>query len=129
MECWRYRKMICDFVAIWCFIVAWQLGIISLALGRFVSNFSLLDFVHYVVCHLSTFGYLICHVPGLPDCIHTITPSDWRWITGFVLMLLFSFLSLFPRSKAARIAAMVLFFLLHVAGSLCSFGHIVCDIS
>ena len=129
MECWRCRKAICDFVAIWCFIVAWQLWIISLALGPFASDFAPLDFVYYVVCLLSTFGYLLCHVPGLPDCIHTIAPSDWRWITGIVLMLLLSFLSTFPRSKMVRIAAIVLFSLLHVVGSLCSFGHIVCDIT
>ncbi len=129
MDLGKYRAHIIRFAALWIFIVVWQTCVVFYAAGSFVSNVNPSGFLLYILCHLSSVGYLLCHVPGFGGGINTMPPWDWRWMAGFIIMLLLSSLAVFSRKRSLRILSGVLFVVAHLIGSLCSFLHICCDIT
>ena len=119
----RYRKQIIQFAIIWCSVAVWQILLMFLVFGYDVFDFFLLG----LACYGSSVGYLIHHITE--PCWHTMCPSEWQWITGIAIMLLLSVLASFSQNRTVRIVALVLLVILHLAGSFCSFGSMICAIT
>lgn len=125
----KYRAQIIRFAALWIFVVIWQVCVVLFAVGSFMNDFTTHEFVLYILSHVSSFGYLFCHIPWCDAYFHTIHPLDMRWMAGFAIMLQISFLAIFSKHRAMRITAGLLFALLHIMGSFCSFINMGCDVT
>ena len=117
----RYRKELLLLLIIWWCVAGGLVFLMALAFRSF-ENLPL-----GFACYISSFGYLLLQISG--PCFHTLYPSEWQWITGLAIMLLLSILASFPQNRTVRIVAMVLFIILHLAGSFCSFGSMICAIT
>ena len=116
----RYGKSIIQFIAIWCFVVAWQMCVVSLPIGGFKVTEHLLGYVSEIFC----FGHILCLLTGDLGYGGGMPFSDWRWITGAVLMLAGSILATFPRNRILRISTSLLFAGLLILGSLGTLANI-----
>lgn len=117
----RYRNELLLFLIIWWCVAGGQVFLMALAFR------SLKILPVGFACYISSFGYLLLQITG--PCGHTLYPSEWQWITGIAIMLLLSILASFPQNRTVRIAAIVMFAILHLAGSFCSLGSMICAIT
>ena len=116
----RYRKSTVQFVALWCFVVVWQICVVSLPIGGFKIAEYLLGYVSEIFC----FGHILCLLTGDLGYGGGMPFSDWRWIMGAILMLTVSILATFPKNRILRICASLLFAGLLVFGSLGTLANI-----
>jgi len=116
----RYRKSIVQFIAIWCFVAVWQICVVSLPIGGFKIAECPLGYVSEIFC----FGHVICLLTGDLGYGGGMPFSDWRWITGAVLMLLASILATFPQNRILRISVSLSFAVFFLFGSLGTLANI-----
>ena len=110
----RYRQQIIQFAIIWCCVAVWQMLVVFSLLGVFLFTDYLLGYMFEIFC----FGHILCLLTGDLGYGGGMPFSDWRWITGAVLMLMVSILATFPKNRILRISASLLFVGLLIFGSL-----------
>jgi hypothetical protein len=89
-------------------------------LGVFLFTDYLLGYMFEIFC----FGHILCLLTGDLGYGGEMPFSDWRWITGAVLMLTVSILATFPKNRILRISASLLFVGLLIFGSLGTLANI-----
>lgn len=112
----EFKRQIFCFLFIWGCVAVWQLFLMFLMFGSFFPGLFPTGMISYVF----SAGYLFCHVRGSPIW-GPMGLSDWRWVAGMVAMLCLSGLAVFPQNNKCRFAAKLLFVVLHLAGSFCTF--------
>ena len=112
----KYKKRILLLVGLWGGIILWQLMLIFLMLGSFAFGMHPLGFISYVF----TAGYCLCHITGQYSW-GPMLPWDWQWVIGFLAMLVLSFLLIVVNCRRCRIVLFLLFLVLHIVGSVCTF--------
>ena len=116
----RYRKQIFLFAALWCCVAVWQMLVVFSLLGEFLFVDYQLGYVSEIFCY----GHILCMFTGDIGYGGGMPFSDWRWITGVVLMLAVSILATFPKNRILRISASLLFAGLLILGSLGTLANI-----